>query len=212
MIEPATAAVVMIDMQNGFIDASSPLCIAGAAATVPACAQVLAAAREAGMPVFHVRRAYAADGSDVEAVRYRSWADGGRPLSAADPVSLESPAALEPAPGETVIEKPRFSAFFGTALDATLRRLGVRTVVLIGTTTPNCIRSTCYDALSIGYNVVIVDDATSSRSLEVQRANIEDMACIGAQIISSAAFRERGLADARDVEAETAASVARERA
>ena len=49
MIEPARAAFLLIDMQNGFIDAASPLCIAGAAATVPACAHALAAAREAGV-------------------------------------------------------------------------------------------------------------------------------------------------------------------
>ena len=79
MIEPARAAFLLIDMQNGFIDAASPLCIAGAAATVPACAHALAAAREHGLAVFHVRRAYAADGSDVEAVRWETWAEGGRP-------------------------------------------------------------------------------------------------------------------------------------
>ena len=61
MIEPARAAFLLIDMQNGFIDTTSPLCIAGAAATVPACAHTLAAA----------------DGSDVEAV----LAGGGQGLS-----------------------------------------------------------------------------------------------------------------------------------
>lgn len=100
MIEPARAAFLLIDMQNGFIDGASPLCIAGAAATVPACAHALAAAREHGLAVFHVRRAYAADGSDVEAVRWEAWAEGGRPLSSADPMSLACPSELAPAPGE----------------------------------------------------------------------------------------------------------------
>ena len=67
MIEPARAAFLLIDMQNGFIDGASPLCIAGAAATVPACAHALAAAREHGLAVFHVRRAYAADGMEYAA-------------------------------------------------------------------------------------------------------------------------------------------------
>ena len=207
MIEPGNAAVVMIDMQNGFIDAESPLCVAGAAATVPACAQVLDAARARRMRVFHVRREYTADGSDVEAVRYDAWVRGGRPLSAADPASLEAPAPIAPAPGEAVVMKPRFSAFFGTGLDATLRRLGVTTVVLIGTTTPNCIRTTCYDALSLGYNVVIVEDATSSRTPAVQEANIEDMRFIGAQITTAADFAEHGLDAVRDIEAEVAAAI-----
>ena len=82
MIDPCTAALLQIDMQHGFIDADSPLCVAGAAATVPACAAALRRARELGMPVFHVVRDYAPDGSDVEAVRYGAWAAGGKPVSA----------------------------------------------------------------------------------------------------------------------------------
>ena len=70
----------------------------------------------------------------------------------------------------------------GTALSRILRRLGVDTVILAGTTTPNCIRSSCYDALSLDYDVVVLSDCTSSVTNEVQRANLEDMARIGAKI------------------------------
>ena len=175
MIEPARAAFLLIDMQNGFIDGASPLCIAGAAATVPACAHALAAAREHGLAVFHVRRAYAADGSNVEAVRWEAWAEGGRPLSSADPMSLACPSELAPAPGEPVVVKPSWSAFFGTDLDALLRARGIGTLVLAGTTTPNCVRSTAYDGLARGFNVAVLRDATSSRSPEAQEANLADM-------------------------------------
>lgn len=210
MIEPARAALIMIDMQNGFIDPASSLCVAGAAATVPACARALAHARETGMAVFHVRRSYAADGSDVEPVRFRTWLEGGRPLCVEgdDPDSLDAPDLLKPADGDRVLVKPRFSAFFDTQLDAVLRRAGVTTVVLIGTTTPNCIRSTCYDALSLNYNVVVIDDCTSSRTPEVQRANIEDMAFIGAHIMDCETFCREGLAQVDDVAGSVAAAVA----
>lgn len=209
MIDPKQAALIMIDMQNGFIDSSSSLCVAGAAATVPACAQTLEKARELGMQVFHVRRCYAPDGSDVEPVRYRTWLAGGRPLcvESADPASLDAPEPLAVAEGDRVLMKPRFSAFFGTDLDSTLRSCGINTVVLIGTTTPNCIRSTCYDALSLNYNVAIIEDCTSSRTPEVQRANIEDMAFIGASVLSCEQFCEAGLSDVPDIAAEVAACV-----
>ncbi len=200
MIDPQSAAIVMIDMQQGFIDERSPLCIAGARETIPACARVLDVARALKSPVMHVRREYQADGSDVEACRFDAWAAGGKPLSEVWPETLSAPAELAPAKGETVIVKPRFSALFGTGLDLMLRRMRIATVVLIGTTTPNCIRSTCYDALSLGYNVVVVQDATSSRTPEVQRANIEDMRFIGAQIITSHEFAATGFAPIVDVE------------
>lgn len=210
MIEPARAAFLLIDMQNGFIDGASPLCIAGAAATVPACAHALAAAREHGLAVFHVRRAYAADGSNVEAVRWETWAEGGRPLSSADPMSLACPSELAPAPGEPVVVKPSWSAFFGTDLDALLRARGIGTLVLAGTTTPNCVRSTAYDGLARGFNVAVLRDATSSRSPEAQEANLADMEAAGIQLIHTDDFAANGLLHVRDTEAEVARAVALE--
>ncbi len=212
MIEPARATFLLIDMQNGFIDGASPLCIAGAAATVPACAHALAAAREHGLAVLHVRRAYAADGSDVEAVRWETWAEGGRPLSAADPASLDCPPELSPAPGEPVIMKPSWSAFFGTDLAALLRARGIGTLVLAGTTTPNCVRSTVYDGLALGFNVAVLRDATSSRSPEAQEANLVDMEAVGIQLIFTDDFAANGLLHIRDTEGEVARAVALERA
>lgn len=210
MIEPARAAFLLIDMQNGFIDGASPLRIAGAAATVPACAHALAAAREHGLAVFHVRRAYAADGSNVEAVRWEAWAEGGRPLSSADPMSLACPSELAPAPGEPVVVKPSWSAFFGTDLDALLRARGIGTIVLAGTTTPNCVRSTAYDGLARGFNVAVLRDATSSRSPEAQEANLADMEAAGIQLIHTDDFAANGLLHVRDTEAEVARAVALE--
>ena len=210
MIEPARAAFLLIDMQNGFIDGASPLCIAGAAATVPACAHALAAAREHGLAVFHVRRAYAADGSDVEAVRWEAWAEGGRPLSIADPMSLACPSELAPAPGEPVVVKPSWSAFFGTDLDFLLRARGIGTLVLAGTTTPNCVRSTAYDGLARGFNVAVLRDATSSRSPEAQEANLADMEAAGIQLIHTDDFAANGLLHVRDTEAEVARALALE--
>lgn len=190
MINPANTALLMIDMQKGFIDPSSSLCIAGAQASIKACSRALRTARDAKIGVFHIRREYAADGSDVEPVRHDVWLQGGRPLckESDDPESLDAPLELQPEEGETVIIKPRFSAFFDTELHEMLRERSIDTIVLIGTTTPNCIRTTCYDGLSLNYNVVIIEDATSSRTPEVQRANIEDMAFIGARIISTDEF------------------------
>lgn len=210
MIPPRQAALIMIDMQNGFISPESSLCISQAAGTVSACARALARARSLGMVVFHLRRSYAADGSNVEPVRYKTWLEGGRPLCVEgdDPDSLEAPDLLKPADGDRLMLKPRFSAFFNTPLHKLLRTEGIHTVVLIGTTTPNCIRSTCYDALSLNYNVVIIEDCTSSRTPQVQKANIEDMAFIGAHILSCNEFCQNGLENVSDIAKEVAEHIA----
>lgn len=72
-------ALVVIDMQRGFLDPSSPLYIAGAADTVPACARAIDCCHRAGVPVVFAVRHYRADGSDVERARYDVWAKAGSP-------------------------------------------------------------------------------------------------------------------------------------
>lgn len=184
-------ALVMIDMQRGFIDPSSPICIPDAAATVPACAEALTLCRSSGVPVVFATRHYRADGSDVERCRREVWERGGKPLSEVcdERISDSFPDEFTTAASDYFIVKPRFSAFFHTELDLILRRLGVDTVILAGTTTPNCIRSSCYDALSLDYDVVVLSDCTSSVNSEVQRANLSDMARIGADIMTLADLR-----------------------
>lgn len=185
-----TTALVVIDMENAFIDPASPLCIKNALATVPACGRVIQKARERKIPVFFVNRVYRKNGSDVEFSRYQSWYDGERYLApgSTGPLSIDVPKEFKPEEGDYCIIKPRFSAFFQTELDLIFRRLGIRTVILTGTTTPNCIRTSCYDGLSLDYNIVIIEDCCSSNTEEIQRVNMEDMERVGAVITSANTF------------------------
>lgn len=191
-------ALVVIDMENAFIRKESPLCIQQAAASVPACGRVIRKARERRIPVFFVNRIYRKNGSDVEFTRYESWANGGRYLApgSTGPLSIDVPKEFQPEAGDYTIVKLRFSAFFQTELDLILRRLGIKTVFLTGTTTPNCIRTTCYDGLSLDYNIVIIEDCCSSNTEEIQRVNMADMQRAGAVVIGSAEFLADGYAAA----------------
>ena len=158
-------ALIMIDMQRGFLDSASPLCIPSAEATVPACAALIDRCHAAGIPVIYAVRHYRSD--------------------CAAHLSDAFPAAFTVLPQDYVLVKPRFSAFFHTSLDLILRRLGVQTVLLAGTTTPNCIRTTCYDAISLDYDAVVLSDCTSSVTDAVQAANLADMQRIGAAVCAS---------------------------
>lgn len=184
------AALLVIDMENGFVDSRSAHCIRTAAATVPACVRAVETARDKGIPVFFVKRIYRTDGSDVEMTRYAGWKAGDRAMGPASDGfnSAQAPEGLRPIPGDYSIIKPRWSAFFHTELDLILRRLGVRTVILTGTTTPNCIRTTAYDANSLEYNVVVLEDCCSSQTEEIQRVNIGDMERMGALVLTEAEF------------------------
>lgn len=186
------SALIVIDMENGFIHEKSPHCIVNAKATLPMCEQAVKTARQKEIPIIFVKRIYRQDGSDVEITRYKTWKEGGCTMgpSSTGFSSAEAPNELKPQKGDYTLIKPRWSAFFGTELDLLLRRLKIETVILMGTTTPNCIRTTCYDANALDYNVVILEDCCSSQTEEIQTANIADMKRIGAVIMNSETFKE----------------------
>ena len=186
------SAMIVIDMERGFVDSASAHCICTAQGTVPACTEAIEQARAKGIPVFFVNRMYRADGSDVEATRYNGWIAGGRAMTpgSTGACSCEMPDGMKPQPGDYTIIKPRWSAFFQTELDLILRRLKIEHLILIGTTTPNCVRTTCYDAIALDYNVVILPECCSSQTEEIQRVNLEDMERIGAKLLSLEEFKQ----------------------
>lgn len=186
-------ALLIIDMEKAFVEEGSAHCIKQAKATVPACAKAVAIARENSIPVFWIKRIYRTDGSDVEFTRREAWEKGGKTLgpNSTGVNSIEEPDGLEIKDGDYVIIKPRWSGFFQTELDLILRRLKIERVVLIGTTTPNCVRTTCYDAIALDYETTIIEDCTSSQTEEIQRVNLQDMERIGAEVLTLEEFEKK---------------------
>jgi nicotinamidase/pyrazinamidase len=73
---------------------------------------------------------------------------------------------LKPEPKDIILPKRRFSAFFKTDLDQTLRMLGVDTIVVTGITTEVCVLMTIMDGLSHDFSAIILEDCTASRNKE----------------------------------------------
>ena len=77
---------------------------------------------------------------------------------------------LRPEPTDMVLPKRRFSAFFKTDLDQTLRVLGVDTIVVTGITTEVCVLMTAMDGLCHDFSVILLEDCAASKSKEMHRA------------------------------------------
>ncbi|HJK69299.1 MAG TPA: cysteine hydrolase, partial [Methanocorpusculum sp.] len=92
---------------------------------------------------------------------------------------------LTPAPGEHILIKPRYSAFFQTGLNQTLREHGTDHLLIAGTQYPNCIRATVTDALSLDYQITLLTDCCSAQTPEIASANITDLQNLGARCITS---------------------------
>lgn len=179
-----TAALLIIDMQNDFVQPEYSSCVAGAKATVPNIARVLEWFRKKQLPIFHVVREYREDGSDIEQFRYKKFMENQKYVVPGT-YGCEIVEELKPNKGEYRIVKNRFSGFMNTELDLILRRLNVHDLVITGTQYPNCIRATAFDAVALGYQVTILTDATSAANEEIAKANIVDMRNIGIRCIES---------------------------
>jgi ureidoacrylate peracid hydrolase len=159
-------ALLVIDMQNGFCHpegsfASLDLDVSMCNAAIGGCAHLVEAARGAGVPVIFTRYVYRAD-----------YADGGVLVQDLLPALAEvkSLAAgtwdaelvdeLVPRPEDFVVDKNRYSAFYGTGLEPILTSLGISRLVICGVTTNMCVETTARDASQRDYRTFVVEDAT----------------------------------------------------
>jgi nicotinamidase-related amidase len=176
-------ALLIIDMQNDFIREGSPLRIVRAEAVIGNIADILNAFRIKRHPVIHILRIHRKDGSDVEISR--------RDLFRRTPFAVEGTpgseviSELSPRSGEYILHKNRMSAFMSTDLDLLLRSLGADTLFVTGVQTPNCIRTTVFDAFALNYETYLIEDAVAAQTPEIHQSNVRDMAAIGIHIIKT---------------------------
>ena len=118
-IDWSKTALLVIDMQRAFVEPDQPLCVAGAAATVPALIITVNDARKSGSLIVWIRREYKADGSDMEAFRREKMrANGTLNVMAEGSYGAQPVAGLEGEPGDPVVIKKRFSGFFSMGSSA----------------------------------------------------------------------------------------------
>lgn len=163
-------ALVLVDLIKGFTDPACPLG-SESAAVVAANAQLLAAFRKAGLPVFFTTVVYhRADQAKVFRGRINALN-----LLTPDSAWVQVDPALAPLAGEPVIEKQWASSFFGTDLDARLKAAGVDSLVVTGLTTSGCVRATVVDGLQHDYPVVVPREAVGDRNPQAHAANLHDL-------------------------------------
>jgi nicotinamidase-related amidase len=177
--EPASTALMVIDMQRDFLDPKGMCALGGEDLTplcgiIPTIAALSKLARERGITMIHTREGYAPDLSDVHPLKRERQSVGaegplGRFLIRGEP-GHDFIEELMPRPGETVIDKPGFSAFYRTHLDDDLRRLGITHLILTGVTTQCCVQSTLRSAVDRGYWCLTLADACATFDAEVHDA------------------------------------------
>jgi nicotinamidase-related amidase len=176
--DPAKSLLLTIDVQVDFTNPGAPAEIAGTAGAVPNMVRLIDAFRAAGRPIAHMVRLYQADGSNVDLCRRARAAEG---WGVVPPGSEGSQIVAELTPpgtrldhstllnghpqrigeDEWVFYKPRWGAFYQTALESMLPSWGANTVVVCGCNFPNCPRTSIYEASERDLRVMVVSDALS---------------------------------------------------
>jgi ureidoacrylate peracid hydrolase len=166
----ARTAVLVVDMLNDFCKQGGAMVLPGYERLIAPQRIVLDAGRRAGTAIVYIsdshrpnmrhereflkRTAHCFDGS---------W--GARIIE-----------ELAPRPDDIVVTKRRYSGFFNTDLDLTLKDMEIQSIVVMGVVTNICVRSTVHDAFFLGYGVVVPEDCVAATGPREQASSLYDIA------------------------------------
>lgn len=185
VFDTSSSAVIVVDMQNdfgskgGMFDRAG-VDISGIQKAIAPTGTVLASARRAGIKIIYLKMAYRSDLSDLGApdspnrVRHLQMGVGnsvrapdGREsrILIRDTWNTDIVAELMPEQEDIVLYKHRFSGFYETALDSTLKEHGIKHLVVTGCTTSVCVEATVRDAHFRDYSCVLLTDCMNQPTL-----------------------------------------------
>ena len=169
-LDPAAAALLVIDMQGDFLATDGYFARKGydpapLRAILPNVNRLIATARAAGLLVVHTRQGYRADLADM--TPYERWRRRRAGLEGTDILLRSSPGfAIVPeitvAECDVVVDKTANGAFTYTDLDHILRARGIGHLLFAGCTTDVCVHSTLREACDRNFQCCLVEDACAS--------------------------------------------------
>jgi nicotinamidase/pyrazinamidase len=172
-------ALLVIDMLNDFVLPGAPLEVPGARAIIPVIRNEIDKAHAVGNPVIYVCDAHEPDDREFKKFGWPAHAVKGTR-------GAEIVKELNPSGEDTVIYKKTYSGFYGTILDATLKRLGVDSLRLTGDVTHICVLFTASDAVLRDYLVTVVENGVAGLAREDHDAALRIMKnVLGAKILKA---------------------------
>jgi biuret amidohydrolase len=186
----ARFALIVIDMQRDFLDprgyvARSGVDVSLLRVTIGPVQRLLEAARGLGIRVIHTREGHRPDLADLTSFKRQRSAGSGAAIGSPGPLGRllvrGEPGhgiidEVAPLPGETVIDKPGFGAFYATDLELVLRTAGITHLALAGVTSDICVHSTLREAVDRGFYCTTVSDACAAGDPQVHAAMLRCIA------------------------------------
>ncbi len=179
------SALLVIDMQNDFLLPSALLFTEGGVAIIKNIKRLIDRCRKNKIPVIftaHSHKNPKIDGG----MTAKWWPDLMKKRALVfDKKGTEIIKTLKPGPGEIVIHKRRYSAFYNTDLELILRGLGVEDLIITGVMTNICCESTARDAFFRDFRVFFVADATGASDENLHLGALRNLAYAFAYVTST---------------------------
>ena len=205
-VVPEETALIVVDMQHAYLSKGGylDLCgfdVSGSLPVVEECARVIAACRDAAIPVIYLQNGFSPDMREAPGPSAPVWhksnalkfmrtneAYAGK-LITHGTWDHEIVPEVAPRLGEVVVGKSRYSGFAGTALEQILHARRIRTVLVAGVATNVCVESTIRDAYHREFFPVMVSDATLGAGSGSQEATEFNVTAFFGWVTSGAELR-----------------------
>ncbi|MGA9150896.1 MAG: isochorismatase family cysteine hydrolase [Candidatus Nitrosopolaris sp.] len=179
-------ALIVIDVQNGFVSRGGSYNLLGMDTSqyeriIPRIQDLIAKCRNAAIPVFYTQAVRESSGIDLLTrthqilPRAREERIMKKPICVRGTWDAEIVDDIKPLSDDHIVIKRRDSAFHDTEIGVWLRSLGVDTLIFCGIDTSICVETSLREAFNIGYDVVLISDATASSNHKHYESTLENV-------------------------------------
>jgi ureidoacrylate peracid hydrolase len=188
-------AVIVIDVQNGFISNGGSYNLLGIDTShyqkvIPTIGRLINKCRLARIPIFYTQAVRESSGIDLLTrthkilPRSREERIRKRPICVRGTWDADIVEEIKPSEGDYIVIKRRDSAFQDTEIVVWLRSLRIDTLIFSGIDTSICVESSLRDAFNVGYDIVLISDATASNSTKHYESTLENVKNYYGMVIS----------------------------
>ena len=179
-------ALLVIDVQNGFVSKGGSYDLLGMETSnyrevIPKIRDLINLCKNVRIPIFYTQAVRESSGIDLLTRSHKILPKSReerikkKPICVRETWDAEIVDEIKPSEGDHVVIKRRDSAFHDTEIGVWLRSLKIDTLIFCGIDTSICVESSLRDAFNIGYDVVLISDATASNNKKHYESTLENV-------------------------------------
>jgi ureidoacrylate peracid hydrolase len=179
-------ALLVIDVQNGFVSKGGSYDLLGMETShyrdiIPKIRDLINLCKNVRIPIFYTQAVRESSGIDLLTRSHKILPKSReerikkKPICVRETWDAEIVDEIKPAEGDHVVIKRRDSAFHDTEIGVWLRSLSIDTLIFCGIDTSICVETSLRDAFNIGYDVVLISDATASNNKKHYESTLENV-------------------------------------